>query len=165
MTDPHEQAKPGLLAFLKRSLLKLLEWSIPSFVLALMVGFILQHADNVATIGEEAVQLGNRAAYSVRPVWDTQIEWSDERRADIFESMDALHFGLEGRLPEPLWVCAGGLMNMAKTAPNRIIFDVEAWAENFQAHRTAYNSAIREWRLSEGFFPWWPFEKEISCTP
>jgi hypothetical protein len=145
---------------------KLIEWFFVGFVLVFCVGVMLQQASYAAAVRTEALKLANLAAYAVRPIWNPQVELSDKRRIDTYEDLDALHFNLEGRLPNEIWECAGAIIEYVKLAPAETILDTDRWRKNFFEHQTAFRTAVESWREYESRWFWVPFwDFDTTCSP
>ncbi|MEM9318250.1 MAG: hypothetical protein AAGA70_04500 [Pseudomonadota bacterium] len=119
---------------------------------ALIVGFMLQRAAEVAELRQETAIALNRAAVLARDRSDPQVDLPDHVQQRFEEELDEDLFLLRGRLPDNLRVCLERLVNRTRLRDERIV-DMAAWRRAFDEDSAQYAEWIKAWAQRATFLP------------
>ena len=128
---------------------------------ALIVGFMLQSAAEVAELRQEAAIALNRAAVLARDQSDSQIDLRPDVRRRFEEELDEDLFLLRGRLPNKLHGCLERLVNRTRLRGERIV-DMAVWRRAFNEDSAHYSAWIQDWAWRATFLPFFsnPWEDQ-----
>lgn len=128
---------------------------------ALIVGFMLQRAAEVAELRQEATIALNRAAVLARDRSDPQVDLRIQVQRRFEEELDEDLFLLRGRLPDNLLGCLERLVNRTRLRGERIV-DMAAWRLAFDEDSAQYSAWIEAWARRATFLPFFanPWEDQ-----
>jgi hypothetical protein len=119
---------------------------------ALIVGFMLQRAAEVAELKQETAIALNRAAILARDRSDPQVDLEVNVEERFEEEMNEDVFLLRGRLPDTLHKCLQKLVNRIRLRNERII-DLSAWHRAFIEDSDDFSARMMAWSRRASFLP------------
>lgn len=123
-----------------------------SFVFALIVGYMLLHAENINDTRNDAVDLLNRLDHFVQASHRKTMLWSDRRFEDSSAEVEKLLFSLNGRIDPELADCAEELAGLAQLARKETPQEPEAAITAFQMKLDTYRVRLNSWANGEIYY-------------
>ncbi len=145
-----------------RSLLQALAWigkvAVESIFFALIVGFLLIHAENTIKVREDALNLMSQADYVARKGIDPSFGWAtDDRRADAYVAMDNALVNLRTRLPDNVFFCLADAVGTAKKAHFQTIRNPADSIKKMEGRYAIARESVKDWYVVKMFtlgFTW-----------